>query len=55
MQTRVKRDGEIKYHFDLGKHMLLKKEHTLFGALKTDMRLEKFWIRFGVGHVAPNF
>ena len=55
MQTRVKRDGEIRYHFDFGNYMIMNKEHTFFAAIKTDMHLEKFWARLGLGHVSPNF
>eukprot|EP00828_Plagiopyla_frontata_P004334 TRINITY_DN1153_c0_g1_i1.p1 TRINITY_DN1153_c0_g1~~TRINITY_DN1153_c0_g1_i1.p1 ORF type:complete len:354 (+),score=67.37 TRINITY_DN1153_c0_g1_i1:107-1168(+) len=53
LQTRVKRDGEIKYHLDLGTIVLHNKEHNLFAALKTNMQLNTFWARFGIGHVTP--
>ena len=33
----------------------MNKEHTFFAAIKTDMHLEKFWARLGLGHVSPNF
>ena len=49
LQTRIKRDGEIKYHLDLGNFLYKANEYNLFGALKTDTNLSKFWTRVGMG------
>ena len=33
--------------------MIHKKEANYFAAVKTNMQLDKFWVRFGIGHVTP--
>lgn len=46
----ARRNGEIKFHMDLGKFNTNKKDFTLFTNLKTTTDFKKFAFRFGMVH-----